>query len=232
MLELHGVKACYGATQALFGVDLQCRAGCITTLLGRNGMGKTTTVRAILNQVTVTTGAICLDGEPQRRLRPFEIARRGIGLVPEGRQIFPNLSVRENLIATAARFSGQSAWTLARVLDCFPSLGTRLQHQGHQLSGGEQQMLAIGRALMVNPRLLILDEAAEELAPLIRAAIWRQLQAIKQSGIAILLIDKHVDEFIDIADAHCIMEKGVVVWRGDSDRLTADSALTARYLGV
>lgn len=232
MLELHGVKACYGATQALFGVDLQCRAGCITTLLGRNGMGKTTTVRAILNQVTVTAGAICLDGEPLRRLRPFEIARRGIGLVPEGRQIFPNLSVRENLIATAARFSGQSAWTLARVLDCFPSLGTRLQHQGHQLSGGEQQMLAIGRALMVNPRLLILDEAAEGLAPLIRAAIWRQLQAIKQSGIAILLIDKHVDEFIDIADAHCIMEKGVVVWRGDSDRLTADSALTARYLGV
>ena len=232
MLELQGVKAFYGATQALFGVDLHCRAGRITTLLGRNGMGKTTTVRAILNQVAVTAGDIRLDGESLRGLRSFEIARRGIGLAPEGRQIFPNLSVRENLIATAAGVNGRSAWTLARVLACFPALGARLQHAGHQLSGGEQQMLAIGRALMVNPRLLILDEAAEGLAPLIRATIWRQLQAIKQSGIAILLIDKHVDEFIDIADAHCIMEKGAVVWRGDSARLQADGALKARYLGV
>ena len=178
-------------------------------------------------------GSIRFDGKPINGKPAYEIAQLGIGLVPEGRQIFPNLSVRENLIATAANFSASDdPWTLTRVLDFFPRLGERLDNQGNQLSGGEQQMLAIGRALMLNPRLLILDEATEGLAPLIRQEIWRRLEQLKQSGLTILLIDKNIDEFTHIADRHFIVEKGQVVWQGDSDELTANGEIKARYLGI
>jgi len=233
MLELDRVETFYGTIQALFGMSLQCRAGEVTTLLGRNGMGKTTTVGSILGTLASRGGSIRFDGEVISGKPPYEVAQRGIGLVPEGRQIFPNLSVRENLIATAANFSGSDApWTLDKVLDFFPRLGERLDNQGSQLSGGEQQMLAIGRALMLNPRLLILDEATEGLAPLIRQEIWHRLEQLKQAGLTILLIDKNIDEFAQLADRHFIVEKGQVVWQGDSAELSADAQLKSRYLGI
>ena len=222
MLELNNVETFYGSIQALFGMSLQCQQGQVTTLLGRNGMGKTTTVGSIIG--TLASGS----GEPA-----YQVAQLGIGLVPEGRQIFPNLSVGENLIATAANYAASDdPWTLERVLDFFPRLAERLDHQGNQLSGGEQQMLAIGRALMLNPRLLILDEATEGLAPLIRQEIWRRLEQLKQSGLTILLIDKNIDEFAHIADQHYIVEKGQVVWQGVSDQLIGDAELKASYLGI
>ncbi len=233
MLELNQVETFYGPIQALFGVSLHCQQGQVTSLLGRNGMGKTTTVGSILGTLSVHKGDIRFNGETITGRPAYEIAQLGIGLVPEGRQIFPNLSVRENLIATAANYSNNNdPWTLNRVLDFFPRLSERLNNQGNQLSGGEQQMLAIGRALMLNPRLLILDEATEGLAPLIRQEIWRRLEQLKQSGMTILLIDKNVDEFVHIADRHFIVEKGQVVWQGDSDSLTRDAELKARYLGI
>jgi branched-chain amino acid transport system ATP-binding protein len=233
VLELDQVASFYGNIQALFGMSLRCEEGEVTTLIGRNGMGKTTTVSSIMGTLMCRGGSIRFDGEPINGKPAYEIAQRGIGLVPEGRQIFPNLSVRENLIATAANFSASDdPWTLGRVLDFFPRLGERLDNQGNQLSGGEQQMLAIGRALMLNPRLLILDEATEGLAPLIRQEIWRRLEQLKQSGLTILLIDKNIDEFAHIADRHFIVEKGQVVWQGDSDELTADGEIKARYLGI
>ena len=232
MLELSGVETFYGGIQALFGMNLRCEAGQVTTLIGRNGMGKTTTVGSIIGTLP-SRGEIRFDGELVSGRPAYEVARRGIGLVPEGRQVFPNLSVRENLLATAANYSGAGdPWTLDRVLDFFPRLGERLDNQGSQLSGGEQQMLAIGRALMLNPRLLILDEATEGLAPLIRQEIWRRLEQLKQSGLTILLIDKNIDELTYFADRHYIIEKGRVVWDGDSDALTADSELKSRYLGI
>ena len=233
MLELDQVATFYGNIQALFGMSLRCEEGEVTTLIGRNGMGKTTTVSSVMGTLACRSGSIQFDGEPINGKPAYEIAQRGIGLVPEGRQIFPNLSVRENLIATAANFSASDdPWTLARVLDFFPRLGERLDNQGSQLSGGEQQMLAIGRALMLNPRLLILDEATEGLAPLIRQEIWRRLEQLKQSGLSILLIDKNIGEFAHIADRHFIVEKGQVVWQGDSEELTADGEIKARYLGI
>jgi len=233
MLELNGVEAFYGTMQALFGMNLRCEEGQVTTLIGRNGMGKTTTVGSIIGTLPSRSGEIRFDGEVINGMPAYEVAQLGIGLVPEGRQIFPNLSVRENLIATAANYSASDdPWTLDKVLEFFPLLRKRLNNQGSQLSGGEQQMLAIGRALMLNPRLLILDEATEGLAPLIRQEIWRRLEQLKQSGLTILLIDKNINEFAHIADQHFIVEKGQVVWQGDSDTLTGDSALKARYLGI
>ena len=233
MLELEGVETCYGSIQALFGMSLSCREGQVTTLLGRNGMGKTTTVSTIIGLLANRAGDIRFDGQAINGWPAYRIAQLGIGLVPEGRQIFPNLSVRENLVATAANYSrSEDPWTLERVLEFFPGLRERLDNQGGQLSGGEQQMLAIGRALMLNPRLLILDEATEGLAPLIRQEIWRRLQHLKQLGLTILLIDKNIDEMAQIADHHFIIEKGRVVWQGDSAALTADAELKARYLGI
>ena len=233
MLELDQVETFYGTIQALFGMSLRCEEGEVTTLIGRNGMGKTTTVSSIMGTLASRSGSIFFDGEPINGKPAYEVAQLGIGLVPEGRQIFPNLSVRENLIATAANFSASDdPWTLARVLEFFPRLGERLDNQGNQLSGGEQQMLAIGRALMLNPRLLILDEATEGLAPLIRQEIWRQLEQLKKSGLTILLIDKNIDEFAHIADRYFMVERGQVVWQGDSAALNANAELKARYLGI
>lgn len=233
MLELDRVETCYGTIQALFGMSLRCDEGQVTTLIGRNGMGKTTTVSSIMGTLASRSGSIRFDGEVISGRPAYQIAQLGIGLVPEGRQVFPNLSVRENLIATAANYGGSDdPWTLERVLEFFPRLSERLDNQGSQLSGGEQQMLAIGRALMLNPRLLILDEATEGLAPLIRQEIWRRLEQLKNSGLTILLIDKNIDEFATIAERHFIVEKGQVVWQGNSAELTADAELKARYLGI
>jgi branched-chain amino acid transport system ATP-binding protein len=233
MLDLNNIETCYGTIQALFGMSLRCEKGQVTTLIGRNGMGKTTTVGSIIGTLVCRSGEILFDGEAINGKPAYEVAQLGIGLVPEGRQIFPNLSVRENLVATAANYSGSDdPWTLDKVLEFFPRLRERLNNQGNQLSGGEQQMLAIGRALMLNPRLLILDEATEGLAPLIRQEIWRRLEQLKQSGLTILLIDKNIDEFAHIADRHYIVEKGRIVWQGNSDELTADANLKARYLGI
>ena len=233
LLELDQVETFYDTIQALFGMSLRCEEGEMTTLIGRNGMGKTTTVSSIIGTLASRSGSIRFNGDLISGKPAYEVAQLGIGLVPEGRQIFPNLSVRENLIATAANFSASDdPWTLARVLEFFPRLGERLNNQGNQLSGGEQQMLAIGRALMLNPRLLILDEATEGLAPLIRQEIWRRLEQLKQSGLTILLIDKNIDEFAPIADRHFIVEKGQVVWQGDSAALNSNSELKSRYLGI
>ena len=233
MLELDGVETFYGPIQALFGVSLNCDEGQVTTLIGRNGMGKTTTISSILGIIPCSQGEIRFDGTRVDGRPAYEVAQLGIGLVPEGRQVFPNLSVRENLLATAANYSGSDdPWTLEKVLEFFPRLAERLVNQGAQLSGGEQQMLAIGRALMLNPRLLILDEATEGLAPLIRQEIWRRLVQLKQTGLTILLIDKNIEELTQIADRHYIIEKGRVVWSGDSESLAGDDELKARYLGV
>ncbi len=233
MLELSSVEAFYGTIQVLFGMSLRCEPGQVTTLIGRNGMGKTTTVNTIIGILESRRGEIRFDGEVISGRPAYEIAQLGIGLVPEGRQVFPNLSVRENLVATAANYSGSAdPWTLDSVLDFFPRLRERLDNQGSQLSGGEQQMLAIGRALMLNPRLLILDEATEGLAPLIRQEIWRRLEQLKHSGLTILLIDKNIDELAHIADRHFIIEKGRIAWQGDSDTLIGDADLKARYLGI
>jgi branched-chain amino acid transport system ATP-binding protein len=229
MLDVDGIDAFYGRSQVLFGMGLSVGAGEVVTLMGRNGMGKTTTVKAIMGLLPVTKGAVRFAGEAIDRLPAYRIAQRGLGLVPEGRQIFPNLTARENLVATA-RPGGN--WTLERVFDLFPRLAQRQAAMGNQLSGGEQQMLAIGRALMTNPRLLILDEATEGLAPLIRGEIWRCLGRLKAAGQSILLIDKTVDALARIGDRHYIMEKGRIVWQGDSAALAGDRALQMRYLGV
>jgi branched-chain amino acid transport system ATP-binding protein len=233
LLTLDGVDAAYGASQVLFGLSLEVPAGAVVSLLGRNGMGKTTTVRAIMGLLAPRAGSIRFDGRAIERRPTHAIARLGLGLVPEGRQVFPNLSVRENLEATAANRRGQAqAWTLERVYDLFPRLAERHNHQGSHLSGGEQQMLAVGRALMTNPRLLILDEATEGLAPLMRAEIWRCLERLKAGGQAILVIDKNVRALNRIADRHYIIEKGRVAWAGGPAELAADPGLQYRYLGV
>jgi branched-chain amino acid transport system ATP-binding protein len=233
MLTVERIETFYGKSQALFGVSLSVGEGEVVTLLGRNGMGKSTTVRSIMGLSPVRTGRISFAGREIHRLPSHAVARLGIGLIPEGRQIFPNLTVRENLLATAANRRGAGEpYTLERVLAIFPRLADRLDHYGNQLSGGEQQMLAITRALMTNPRLLIFDEATEGLAPLIRQEIWQAIDLFKRSGHAILLIDKHLDAMLKLADRHCIMENGRVVWRGDSAALAGDDALKRRYLGV
>ena len=233
MLDMRGVDASYGDSQVLFGMSLTVGGAEVATLLGRNGMGKTTTVRTILGMVRARAGTITLNGRRIDRLPSHAIARAGIGLVPEGRQIFPNLSVRENLVATARPpRHGGAAWTLERVLGLFPALGDRLASGGSQLSGGEQQMLAIGRALLTNPQLMILDEATEGLAPLVRREIWACLRSLREARQAVLVIDKNVEMLAGLADRHHIVEKGRVAWTGTSAELRADRSLEARYLGV
>ncbi len=231
VLQVEAIETCYGLSQVLFGVSLTIAPGEMVTLMGRNGMGKTTTVRSVMGLTPARAGTIRFDGEDIRTLPPYRIAKRGIGLVPEGRQIFPNLSVRENLAATAVRRHG-AAWTLESVYELFPRLRERDASMGNQLSGGEQQMLAIGRALMTNPRLLILDEATEGLAPLIRAEIWRCLARLKASGLSILVIDKNVGALMRVADRHFLIERGKVVWSGASPELAAAQDVQHRYLGV
>ena len=233
LLDVQNIETAYGASQVLFGITLAIRAGEVATLLGRNGMGKTTTIRSIMGMTRAKGGSITFRGERIDQHSSDRIARSGIGLVPEGRQIFPNLTVRENLVAFAGNRSGANdPWTLDRVLKFFPRLGERANNMGNQLSGGEQQMLAIGRALMTNPYLLILDEATEGLAPLIREEIWNCLGSLKQAGQTILVIDKYVERLIKIADRHTIIERGRVAWQGSSAELDADHGLWHRYLGV
>ena len=233
LLELRGLTAFYGASQALFGVDLRVEDGQFVTLIGRNGMGKSTTIRSIIGLMRSKEGSIRLDGEEIGAEPPHRIARRGIGLVPEMRQIFPTLTVRENLVATAADRAGRPhPWTLERVYALFPRLVERAKHLGANLSGGEQQMIAIGRALMTNPRLLILDEATEGLAPLVRAEIWRCLDALKVEGLAMIVVDKNIGPLKRLADRHFVVEKGRVVWNGSSAELSAQPEVLHRYVGV
>ena len=233
MLEVESLEAAYGESQVLFGVSFAIRAGQVVTLLGRNGMGKTTTVRSIVGLLPPRAGQIRFEGRPIQRLPSYRVAQAGLALVPEGRQIFPNLTVRENLVATAAnRRRLPDPWTLARVLELFPHLIGRQGAMGALLSGGEQQMLAIGRALMTNPRLLILDEATEGLAPLVRAEIWRCLERVKAAGQAILVIDNNVRALTRLADKHYILEKGRIVWTGSSTELASHEDVQHRYLGV
>jgi branched-chain amino acid transport system ATP-binding protein len=233
MLTVADLHVGYGDTPVLFGIDFSVAAGEVVTLLGRNGMGKTTTVLSLMGILRPTRGVISFLDQRLDGLPPFRIARAGIGLVPEGRQIFPNLTARENLIATAARpESERPAWTLDAVLALFPRLAERLHAMAGLLSGGEQQMLAIGRALMTNPRLLILDEATEGLAPMIRADIWRALERLKTSGLAILLIDKNLDALSRLADRHYVLEKGRVVWSGDAAALLAATDIVRGHIGV
>jgi branched-chain amino acid transport system ATP-binding protein len=233
LLEVENLETAYGASQVLFGVDLAIRAGEVATLLGRNGMGKTTTVRSIMGLTPAKGGSIRFLGRRIESLRPDRVARGGVALVPEGRQIFPNLTVRENLVAFAGNRSGaRDPWTLDRVFAFFPQLAARMDNLGNQLSGGEQQMLAIGRALMTNPHLLILDEATEGLAPMVREEIWRCLTALKSAGQTILVIDKYVERLVEIADHHTILSRGRVAWRGSSAELAADRELWHRHLGV
>jgi branched-chain amino acid transport system ATP-binding protein len=233
LLDVDGIETCYGLSQVLFGLSLSIKPGEMVSLMGRNGMGKTTTIRSIMGLTPARAGAIRFAGAEVRQLPSYRIAKLGVGLVPEGRQIFPNLTVRENLVAAAAdRFSSSNPWTLASIYVMFPRLAERASNMGNQLSGGEQQMLAIGRALMTNPRLLILDEATEGLAPLIREEIWNCLSMLKARGQSILVIDKNVGHLTRICDRHTIIERGRTVWSGTSEQLIAEPDLQHRYLGI
>jgi branched-chain amino acid transport system ATP-binding protein len=231
LLTVARLEAGYGDQQVLFGFDLVVNAGEVVSLLGRNGMGKTTSVRALMGLLPITAGAIEFEGRSIAGAPPFRIAQAGIGLVPEGRQIFPTLTVEENLLATAARRSAQD-WTLERVYAFLPRLAERRRHFGDQISGGEQQMLAIGRALMTNPKLLLLDEATEGLAPLIRQEIWQGLASLKRAGLSILVIDRNLAALLRLCDRHHIVEKGRVVWQGTSTELAADAEARQRYLSI
>jgi len=232
LLEAEHLAAGYGPAQVLFDIGLGVGEGEVVTLLGRNGMGKTTTIRVLMGLLPASGGAALFAGVSLIGLPSYRVAQLGLGLVPEGRQIFPTLTVEENLVATAAARFGPPRWRLREVYEFFPRLAERRANMGNELSGGEQQMLAIGRALMTNPKLLILDEATEGLAPLIRAEIWICLARLKQEGQAILLVDKHIDALMRIADRHVVIEKGNVVWTGDSAALSADGEVRGRYLQV
>jgi branched-chain amino acid transport system ATP-binding protein len=233
LLDIADVETSYGLSRVLFGVSLSIARGEMVSLMGRNGMGKTTTVRSIMGLTRAAAGSIRFCGTEIRELPAYRIAQLGLGLVPEGRQVFPNLTVRENLVATAAnRSSSADPWTLDKVFALFPRLAARAGAKGILLSGGEQQMLAIGRALMTNPRLLILDEAAEGLAPLIREEIWRCLELLRGAGQSILVIDKNVEALTRIADRHYIIERGRVVWIGSSPELANAPDIQHRYLGI
>ncbi|MGB3221438.1 MAG: ABC transporter ATP-binding protein [Desulforhopalus sp.] len=233
MLKVENITTFYGASQALFGVSLHIKESAVVTLLGRNGMGKSSTIRSIMGLTPARSGTIRFAGKEIRKFPSYKIARLGIGLVPEGRQIFPNLTVRENIIATAANYQrSPQPYSLDDILTIFPRLGDRLENYGNQLSGGEQQMLAVGRALMINPKLLILDEATEGLAPLIRKEIWRGLKILKNKGLAILIVDKNLDALMAISDHHYIMEKGAIAWQGSNEELRSNPELRSRYLGV
>jgi branched-chain amino acid transport system ATP-binding protein len=231
MLEVDRLETAYGSSQVLFDVSLTVRQGEVVTLLGRNGMGKTTTIKTIFGLVPARAGRVAFEGREMLGLPPFRIAQAGIGLVPEGRQVFPTLTVEENLLATAASRGG-AAWTLPRIFEMFPELAERRRNFGGELSGGEQQMLAIGRALMTNPRLLVFDEATEGLAPRVRTEIWACLARLKAERLSILVIDKNVEALIALADRHVILEKGHVVWEGTSAALAADPVAKERYLLV
>ena len=233
LLQIENLQAAYGRSQVLFGVNLEVYSGTVVSLLGRNGMGKTTTIRSLLGITQASAGKVRFSGQEVQQWPAYRISRLGIGLVPEGRQIFPLLTVRENLLATAAnRHNLNSAWDLKKVYDLFPILRDRRDQLGNSLSGGEQQMLAIGRALMTNPKLLILDEATEGLAPLIRDEIWRVLKSLKEQGQSILLIDKNLEQLMRLVDQHFLMERGRIVWEGTSKELRQNPELIRRYLGV
>lgn len=233
MLHVENIETYYDTSQALFGMSFEINAGEVITLLGRNGMGKTTTVNSLMGILKPRAGSIKLDGVEVMGSKSFKMAQLGLGLVPEGRQIFPNLSVRENLIATASNhLEMPDPWTLERIYDLFPELAERKTSMGNLLSGGEQQMLAVGRALMTNPKLLVLDEATEGLAPLIRDKIWNALAQIRDSGLSILVIDKNLNDLFKLADRHYIVEKGLVVWSGTSAQLQKSGDIQEKYLGV
>jgi branched-chain amino acid transport system ATP-binding protein len=233
MLSLSKVRAGYNSSEVLHGIDLELNEGEVVTLLGRNGMGKSTTINCITGLLTISSGEIRFDGVQLNSIPSYQIARLGVGLVPEDRHIFPNLNVAENLAVAAANYSNSSSpWTIERVYALFPRLQERFQHAGNQLSGGEQQMLAIGRALMINPKLLILDEATEGLAPLICNEIWSVIRRLKQQGQSILIVDKNLKTLLSVADRYYLMEKGQVVCEGAATELASDKTLQTRYLGV
>ena len=232
MLKVRELTAGYGGSQVLFGMDFEVQAGQAISLIGRNGMGKTTTVRTLMGMLPARGGHVELQGRALGALAPHAVARLGLGLVPEGRRVFGSLSVEENLLATARSAPGDKAWTLERVMTLFERLRERRRQSARTLSGGEQQMLAIGRALMTNPKLLVLDEATEGLAPLIRQEIWRCLRALKHEGLTIVVIDKNLGEMASLLDRHHIVEKGRVVWSGTPDELKARGDLAQRYLGL
>ena len=233
LLDCRDLEAAYGRSQVLFKLNFEVKRGEVVTLLGRNGMGKTTTVRSIMGMLRPLGGTVTFEDRTLSGIPSYRVAQAGLGLVPEGRQVFPNLTVRENLVATAAnRRKVSDPWSLEKVLDLFNNLKERQGHYGNQLSGGEQQMLAIGRALMTNPRLLILDEATEGLAPLVRAEIYRSIQRLKTEGLSLLVIDKDVRALTSVADRHYVLEKGRVVWSGSSAELADDKSVQHRYLGV
>ena len=232
LLEVSGLRGGYGDSQVLFGIDFEVGAGEAITLLGRNGMGKTTTVKALMGLLPQRSGAVTLAGERVERHRPYRVARLGIGLVPEGRQTFPTLTVEENLVATARRSADRSEFTLDAIYALFPRLRERRTAFAATLSGGEQQMLAIGRALMTNPGLLILDEATEGLAPIVRETIWDGLAALRRRGLAMIIIDKNIQPLLKLADRHYVIEKGEVVWVGTSGKLEKSPDILDRYLGI
>ena len=233
MLRVSEICTFYGASQALFGVSITVEEGEVVSLLGKNGMGKTTTVHSIMGITPISSGEVLFENKKIDDMPSFKVSRSGIGLVPEGRQIFPNLSVIENLIATSAnRSANPNPWTTESVLQMFPQLKSRLNSMGNLLSGGEQQMLAIGRALMTNPKLLILDEATEGLAPMVRQEIWACIERLKKEGIAILIIDKNIRDLTRISDKHFIIEKGQVTWNGSSDQLLLQQDMLEEKLGV
>ncbi len=233
MLKVSEICTFYGASQALFGVSITVEEGEVVSLLGKNGMGKTTTVHSIMGITPISSGEVIFQNKKIDDMPSFKVSRSGIGLVPEGRQIFPNLSVMENLIATSAnRNANPNPWTIESVLQMFPQLKSRLNSMGNLLSGGEQQMLAIGRALMTNPKLLILDEATEGLAPMVRQEIWACIEKLKKEGIAILIIDKNIRDLTKISDKHFIIEKGQVTWHGSSDQLLRQQDILMEKLGI
>jgi branched-chain amino acid transport system ATP-binding protein len=233
LLEIDGIETCYGLSQVLFGLSLKIHSGEMVALMGRNGMGKTTTIRSIMGLTPARAGVVRFAGQDVRTLPSYKIAQLGIGLVPEGRQIFPNLTVYENLVAASGnRLGARDPWTIDKIHALFPRLAERSNNMGVTLSGGEQQMLAIGRALMTNPKLLILDEATEGLAPLIREEIWSCLSMLKGQGQSVLVIDKNVGNLTRIADRHYMIERGRTVWNGTSDQLIAEPDLQHRYLGI
>src|SRR6059058_2766765 len=233
LLEIDGIETCYGLSQVLFGLSLKVQSGEMVALMGRNGMGKTTTIRSIMGMTPARSGKVRFAGEEVRSLPSYKIAKLGIGLVPEGRQIFPNLTVYENLVAASGnRLGNPDPWTIDKIHALFPRLAERSSNMGVTLSGGEQQMLAIGRALMTNPKLLILDEATEGLAPLIREEIWNKLAALEGEGLSILIIDKNVEALLRLSDRHLILEKGRIVWSGSSAALAGDPVARDRYLSV
>ena len=233
MLTVQNIETHYGASQALFGISMHVRNGEVVTLIGRNGMGKTTSINSIMGITPITRGSIFFEDVQIEHLESFKINRKGIALVPEGRQVFPNLTVRENLVAISAnRNTHSSPWNLNKILDLFPQLSARIDSMANLLSGGEQQMLAIGRSLMTNPKLLLLDEATEGLAPLVRNEIWRCLNQLKNEGISILVVDKNINDLARIADMHYVIEKGQIVWQGNSNELLNHKDYLGNKLGV